>query len=197
MKYFIISLFLLLNLSAYTQKHEIGIGGGWIQGYPEGKKNSNIIYGGWNAGAYYQYIPSQWIGIQSGLYFERQNPKHDNHCLIPIKAIVFPKFRFSLIGGVYMRNMLNSYLFSDSYDAAVHKKLYVNFPTKPAWGYELGAKWNMKYCRLILSYRQDFSSWVYSKDIRYIRLYSWYTEFTPKRNTFSLEVEIPLWRNKP
>lgn len=100
--------FLTVSSTAWCQKHEIGVHGGGIIGNPIGKNNSSDVAGGFNAGVYYRYAPIKWIGVQGGVRYQFFNENQGywvnrnslkNALEIPLQVIVFPKYRFNLIGG--------------------------------------------------------------------------------------------------
>lgn len=204
MKYFITIFLIILVLPSLAQKHEVGIQGGWLYGYPHGKTNSNTMYGGWDVGGYYRYSLNKWVGAESGLdytrkkfYFKRD--LWENSLSIPLNVVVFPKFRFSLFGGIYLKNRLGTNTLSETIiksDGLGLKTMeYSSYQVekKPVWGYTVGAKWNMKYCRLVVSCKQDITSWM--KDFHKVWYYVGYPLVKPYKSfSLNLTAEIPLWR---
>ena len=77
-----------------------------------------------------------------------------NNLVIPVRAIVFPKFCLSLLGGVYMKNMLGKTVTSDrvytfwvepdgsKVPAFDENTKFYALDKKPVWGYEVGFAWN-------------------------------------------------------
>lgn len=188
-------------ISVQAQKHETGIHGGWLYGYPKGEANSSIMKGGWSAGGYYRYTVNRWVGVESGLDYTRKkcevgNDYWENSLSIPLNVIVFPSFRFSLFGGVYMKNRLGtSFLWGGTNLSTGEDDYYILKEKKPAFGYNAGVKWNMKYWRLVIFCQQDLTSWV--KDFHKVMLYEgWPTVKPYKSFSINLTAEIPLWRNK-
>lgn len=200
--------FLAVSSAAWCQKHEIGVHGGGVVGNPVGKNNGSDVAGGFNAGFYYRYVPIKWIGVQSGISYQFLNENQEylinrgalkNALVIPLQAVVFPKFRFNLTGGVYMKTLFGKTVTSDEVHNSVqspHAKMYP-LSKHAVFGYAAGIAWNRKFCRIALSFRQDINSWmdrqehkrVLQMDGRYFFL-----EHTPKSMTFNLSVEVPLWR---
>lgn len=195
LKFVLLNLCLVFVFSVHAQKHEVGINGGWLYGYPKGKYTSSSMEGGWSVGGYYRYTMNKWIGAESGLdyirkkyQFEKDN--WENSLSIPLNVVVFPKFRFSLFGGIYFRNRLGKSTVLLGYNQITNEKIFYHVEKNPIWGYTAGVKWNMKYFRLVFSCKQDMNSWI--KDFDRIRS----DIKLPKSFSFNFTAEIPLWRNK-
>ena len=109
MKKWLLGLLLMAVLPGWAQKHEVGAMGGFVLGGPVGQVNG--IYGGGEGGAYYRYVPNKWIGLQGRLNYQYLVEDSGNwsklrHSVVePLRAVVFPKFRFSLVGGLFMRQV--------------------------------------------------------------------------------------------
>ena len=200
--------FLTVSSTAWCQKHEIGVHGGGIIGNPIGKNNSSDVAGGFNAGVYYRYAPIKWIGVQGGVryqffnenqgyWFNRNSLK--NALEIPLQVIVFPKYRFNLIGGIYMKNLLGRTVTSDEVhnsEQTIEAQMY-KMSKKPIFGYEVGVAWNRKNCRIVFSFRQDINSWMDKQDQKSVLQTQgryFFMKHVPKSMTFNISVEIPLWR---
>ena len=175
--------------------------------------------GGWYAGAYYRYVPNKRIGAQGGLYYQNFDESGTqrstvaalhNNLVIPVRAIVFPKFCLSLLGGVYMKNMLGKTVTSDMvYTFGVepdgskvpafdeNTKFYA-LDKKPVWGYEVGFAWNRKHFRMLLSFRKDMNSWMKRSDLLGMEkvLGRRMIGELPKSSTLNLTIEVPFWRCK-
>lgn len=197
MQLVLLNFCLLLVVSAKAQKHEVGVNGGWLSGYPYGKSASSVMQGGWSAGGYYRYTLNKWIGAESGLEYTRK--KYDfagdvweNSLSIPLNVVVFPKFRFSLFGGIYFKNRLGKKTISLGYNPYTNEETFLPVEKSPVWGYAAGVKWNMKYCRLVFSCKQDINSWLKNFD----RMWHGIDEKAPKSFSLNITAEIPLWRNK-
>ena len=212
-------LLFLMALPGLGQKHEVGAAGGGMVGYAEGKFNNTTMKGGWYAGAYYRYVPNKWIGAQGGLYYQNFDESGDmlihraalhNNLVIPVRAIVFPKFCLSLLGGVYMKNMLGKTVTSDrvytfwvepdgsKVPAFDENTKFYALDKKPVWGYEVGFAWNRKHFRMLLSFRKDMNSWMKRSDLLGMEkvLGRRMIGELPKSSTLNLTIEVPLWRCK-
>lgn len=197
LKFVLLNLCLVFVFSVHAQKHEVGVNGGWLSGYPYGKSASSVMQGGWSAGGYYRYTLNKWIGAESGLEYTRK--KYDfagdvweNSLSIPLNVVVFPKFRFSLFGGIYFRNRLGKKTVSVGHKPMTNEEIFLQVEKSPVWGYAAGVKWNMKYCRLVFSCKQDMNSWLKNFD----RMWHSIDEKAPKSFSLNITAEIPLWRNK-
>ena len=164
--------------------------------------------GGFNAGFYYRYVPIKWIGVQSGISYQFLNENQEylinrgalkDALVIPLQAVVFPKFRFNLTGGVYMKTLFGKTVTSDEVHNSVqspHAKMYP-LSKHAVFGYAAGIAWNRKFCRIALSFRQDINSWMDKDEQRHVLHEAGediFLEHTPKSMTFNLSVEVPLWR---
>lgn len=197
MRYIIFIYLFLFAISAYAQKHEVGVNGGGVFGYPGGKSTNGTIRSGWSAGGYYRYTLNKWVGAESGLEYVRKKYEFDkdiweNSLSIPLNVVVFPKFRFSLFGGIYFRNRLGKNTVSLGYFPGDDEESFYQVEKRPVWGYTAGVKWNMKYFRLVFSCKQDMNSWMKDFD----RMWHGIDEKAPKSFSFNITAEIPLWRNK-
>lgn len=204
-KYIVLIFCLVLVFSVQAQKHEVGVQGGWLYGYPYGKTNSRTMHGGWNVGGYYRYTLNKWVGAESGLdytrkKFEFEGELWENSLSVPLNVVVFPKFRFSLFGGIYFKNRLGTntlsktIMKSDGLGLVTIEYSSYQVEKKPVWGYTVGAKWNMKYCRLVISCKQDMTSWI--KDFHKVWDYEGWIVKPYKSFSLNLTAEIPLWRKK-
>lgn len=196
-KFMLINLGFLFALSVHAQKHEVGVNGGWLSGYPYGKSTSSVMQGGWSAGGYYRYTLNKWVGAESGLEYTRkkyefEGDNWENSLSIPLNVVVFPKFRFSLFGGIYFRNRLGKKTVLLGHKPMTNEEIFLQVEKSPVWGYAAGVKWNMKYCRLVFSCKQDMNSWLKNFD----RMWHGIDEKAPKSFSINLTAEIPLWRNK-
>ena len=214
-------LLLLMALPGLGQKHEVGVDGGFLFGNPVGKANNDNLKGGGKGGVYYRYVLNKWIGVQGGLDY--QNFVEDGEYLdkemalrhsltVPVRAVVFPRSRFSILGGLYMRKLFGDtkrtwwkdrYEFSEEGgDHNTFDKVRVRFGNRPVWGYEAGVAWNHKSWRLVVSFRKDLSSWMLKKEYNRVAeqfFAPWFDDFPremPKSTTCHLTVEVPLWRAK-
>ncbi len=182
-------LLMLAVLPGWAQKHEVGATGGFVLGGPVGQVNG--IYGGGEGGAYYRYVPNKWIGLQGRLNYQYLVEDSGNwsklrHSLVvPLRAVVFPKFRFSLVGGLFMRQVFGE---TKTWGGQFR------FSKHPALGYEAGVAWNHRHWRLVLSLQKEFSSWMSEKEYDKASergVYLWASR--PKSATFHLALEVPLW----
>ena len=133
-----------------------------------------------------------------------------NNLVIPVRAIVFPKFCLSLLGGVYMKNMLGKTVTSDrvytfwvepdgsKVPAFDENTKFYALDKKPVWGYEVGFAWNRKHFRMLLSFRKDMNSWMKRSDLLGMEkvLGRRMIGELPKSSTLNLTIEVPLWRCK-
>lgn len=194
----LINFILILTLSVQAQKHETGILGGWLYGNPEGKANSTTMHGGWNAGGYYRYTWNKWLGIESGLEYTRKkiyvnDEEWESSLSVPLNAIVFPSFRFSIFGGIFFKNHFEHITMSYFIPQTTQQSIY-KVEKKPVWGFTAGLKWNMKYCRLGFSYKQDLTSWM--KNFKEIQSHSLDMREAFKGFSMNITAEIPIWRSK-
>lgn len=201
LKFVLVALCLVFFVTAKAQTHEVGVHGGWLTGYNAGRENTSTMTGGWTAGGYYRYTVNKWFGVESGLDYTRKKLEigHDlweNSLSVPVNVVVFPKFRFSLFGGLYMKNRLGTTILSGGTSSATGKESTWELKKKPAWGYEAGVKWNMKYFRFVVYCKQDMISWV--KDNDQIRKWYAWTRFPHTIKSFSIKLtaEIPLWQSR-
>lgn len=197
LKFVLLNLCLVLVISVQAQKHEVGVNGGGVFGYPGGKSTNGTIRSGWSAGGYYRYTLNKWIGAESGLEYVRkkyefEGDNWENSLSIPLNVVTFPKFRFSLFGGIYFRNRLGKKTVSLGHNPITNEEFFYQVEKRPVWGYTAGVKWNMKYCRLVFSCKQDMNSWMKDFD----RMWHGIDEKAPKSFSFNFTAEIPLWRNK-
>lgn len=214
-------LLLLMALSGLGQKHEVGVDGGFLFGNPVGKANNDNLKGGGKGGVYYRYVLNKWIGVQGGLDY--QNFVEDGEYLdkemalrhsltVPVRAVVFPRSRFSILGGLYMRKLFGDtkktcHIYGSGWEetqdgSSLFDKMRVRLGNRPVWGYEAGVAWNHKSWRLVVSFRQDFTSWMLKDEHEIIyRKYDYafagrFPQKLPKSTTCHLTVEVPLWRAK-
>lgn len=200
LKFVLLNLCLVLVISVQAQKHEVGINGGWLYGYPKGKSASSVMYGGWSAGGYYRCTLNKWVGAESGLEYTRKKygfveDVWENSLSIPLNVVVLPSFRFSLFGGIYLKNRLGKNTLSSGINMVTGEQSFYQVEKKPVWGYTAGVKWNMKYCRLIFSCKQDMNTWMKDFD-KVLHYEGWYLNKPHKSFSINLTAEIPLWRNK-
>lgn len=200
LKIILLNLGLIFNFFIQAQNHEIGIYGGGLHGYSKGKANSKVTAGGWNVGGYYRYTFNKWIATESGIDYTRKKLEFggdlwENSLSVPLNLIVFPSFRFSLVGGFYLKNRLGTNILSSGKNSITGKRTFYQVEKKPAWGIAAGAKWNMKYCRLVIFCKQDLTSWV--KDFQKVWNYvGWPLKEPFKSFSVHITAEIPLWQNK-
>lgn len=200
MKIIYILLFLLLARSTIAQQHEAGFSGSWFRTCPEPRNNLAWFWGG-EAGVYYKYTPIKWFSLQTGIHYKHILQEPDKRGLdkrgsivMPLRAVFFSSSRYNLIGGVYMEHLTDDLRYIKTQDPSTGYKTYGKIAKKPAWGYEAGIKRNMKYCNLMLTYRQCFSSWM--KDYLEVQWnYNPTLYAAPKSRSVHLSVEIPIWRN--
>lgn len=184
----------------HAQKHEVGINGGGTFGYPKGKNNNNTLKSGWSVGGYYRYTFNKWVGVESGLEYARTkyvfgDKEWENALTIPLNAIVFPSFRFSLFGGIYLKNRLETTTLLNGSFFQTNTRTFYQVEKKPVWGYTAGIKWNMKHCRLAIFGKQDLNSWI--KDFDKVLSYEgWYLKEPFKSFSINIALEIPLWRQR-
>ena len=163
---------MLAVLPGWSQKHEVGAMGGFVLGGPVGQVNG--IYGGGEGGAYYRYVPNKWIGLQGRLNYQYLVEDSGNwsklrhSVVVPLRAVVFPKFRFSVVGGLFVRQVFGEAKViyekpSKPGDVAIWGGQF-HFSKRPAFGYEAGVAWNHRHWRLVLSLQKEFSSWMSKKE---------------------------------
>ena len=200
MKIIYLLLFLINVGNAIAQRHEAGLSGGILYENATGKENDNQTwFTGWEAGAYYKYTPIKWIGLQTGIYCNHVkkdlNTSHLNpkgSLVIPIQAVLFSGFRFNLTGGLYLENLTGQLRYKVE-NPQEKTYTYGKIAKYPALGYQIGGKWNMKYCNIVFIFRKCFSSYIKPKP----ESISWPFQFLsadPKATSIHLSVEIPLWR---
>ena len=202
---YLFCLLMLAVLPGWSQKHEVGAMGGFVLGGPVGQVNG--IYGGGEGGAYYRYVPNKWIGLQGRLNYQYLVEDSGNwgkmrhSVVVPLRAVVFPKFRFSVVGGLFVRQVFGEAKViyekpSKSGDVAIWGGQF-HFSKRPAFGYEAGVAWNHRHWRLVLSLQKEFSSWMSKKEYDKVSehgIYLWASR--PRSATFHLALEVPLWRGR-
>ena len=191
-------LLLLMALPGLGQKHEVGVDGGFLFGNPVGKANND-------KGLDYQNF------VEDGEYLDKEMALR--HSLtVPVRAVVFPRSRFSILGGLYMRKLFGDtkktcHIYGSGWEetqdgSSLFDKTRVRLGNRPVWGYEAGVAWNHKSWRLVVSFRQDFTSWMLKDEHEIIyRKYDYafagrFPQKLPKSTTCHLTVEVPLWRAK-
>lgn len=197
LKFILVNLCLVLFVTGKAQTHEVGVHGGWVIGYNSGRDNTSTMTGGWTAGGYYRYTVNRWVGAEGGVDYSRKRFEFyyqlwENSISVPVSLVVFPKFRFSLFGGLYMKNRLGTTTFKGGYDFDMNKIPPSELKKRPAWGYHAGIKWNMKYFRFVASCQQDLTSWVAD----FSQIQGWICQHPIKSFYINLTAEIPLWRNR-
>ena len=199
MKTVYVLLFLLIAGSVAAQRHETGISGGGLLENSAGEVNNSNWNGGWMAGAYYKYSPVKWIGLQTGIYYKnvgrdlntsKLTPR--GSILFPLSAVVFSGFKFNLSGGIYIEHLTDNLRYVIGYLPETKTYIYDKIDKRPAWGYELSGKWNMKYCNLVFTFQKCFSSWM--KDYQKVRWDFPLIKATPKSTTLYLSLEVPIRR---
>lgn len=211
-------LLFLMALPGLGQKHEVGAAGSFVLGYPQGKDNSSELRCGWRAGAYYRYVPNKWIGLQSGVYVQGFDENREllydlDACkyalVVPVQAVVFPRFPVSLVGGLSLRQLFGEtrvfYWIEDPNEEFLQEGT-IKLSKHPVLGYEAGVAWNRRHFRVVLSVRGDLTSWLdkgdYALAVEYLgvssdrRYYNGFLAHRPKSFTYNLTLEIPIWRNK-
>lgn len=180
----------------FAQQHEWGLGGGFFLENSDRELDKVWMEGG-ELGLYYQYTPMKWIGLQTGCFYRYVSkntpfitPK--GSILLPLRAIVFPGFHLNLFGGVYLDHLLKDFLEMGDYDRDTGTYSYFAIDRKPAWGYEIGGRWNMKHVRLVLSFRRCFSSFLNFEGPKDDPFDNRYAPVKPK--SVHLSFEIPLGR---
>lgn len=219
MKYLITFLGIIFSVSLFGQKHEVGAAGSFVLGYPQGKDNRSELRCGWRAGAYYRYVPNKWIGVQSGVYVQGFDENRELLCdldackyalVVPVQAVVFPKFPVSLVGGLSLRQLFGETRVAyqkqiDTGNGVVNQGGTINLSKHPVLGYEVGVAWNRRHFRVVLSMRGDLTSWLDKGDYALAaehlgvsdgRYYGGFLAHRPKSFTYNLTLEIPIWRNK-
>lgn len=187
LKFVLLNLCLVFVFSVHAQKHEVGVNGGGVFGYPGGKSTNGTIRSGWSAGGYYRYTLNKWVGAESGLEYVRkkyefEGDNWENSLSIPLNVVAFPKFRFSLFGGIYFRNRLGKKTVSLGHNPITNEEIFYQVEKRPVWGYTAGVKWNMKYFRLVFSCKQDMNSWMKDFD----RMWHGIDEKAPKSFSFNI-----------
>lgn len=192
MRSVLLGLLLMAVLPGWSQKHEVGAMGGFVLGGPVGQVNG--IYGGGEGGAYYRYVPNKWIGLQGRLNYQYLVEDSGNwsklrhSVVVPLRAVVFPKFRFSLVGGLFMRQVFGE---TKTWGGQFR------FSKHPALGYDAGVAWNHRHWRLVLSLQKEFSSWMSKKEYdKALERGVFLWKSRPKSATFHLALEVPLWRGR-
>lgn len=176
--------FLFLIISCFAQikngKHEVSLAGGYLLVDPDTDLNKH----GFSINALYSYIPIKWFGIQTGIQYNyTQNYCYGKDTIhaplqIPLYIVLFPKFKFSLTGGVYYEIVTGKLV----EDAHYMEKQNV-------WGYELGIRKNWKHIRLKLAYKKGITPWYHEKP-------GAHAYPSKKSRAFNATIEIPIWRNR-
>lgn len=202
LKYYLFSILLIISISSFSQRHEIGIQGKYIYGYPIGIKNEATgTESGWGMGVYYCYKPLSWLGLRSGINYRNLNEGFDffqtnirHSLLLPIQMLLSPASCLSFSCGFYMRNLIRRPLLKECWN--IDEEKYFLLKNHPIFGYHAGVVWKAKYFHLELFCEQDITSWMGSSDLMLIQKYDPYGFFKKQAKSFvaGISVEVPLWK---